>query len=103
MSGARRAELPQPLYNLFNDLELRMPAALQGAIIPPGESWNDYAALVRLLQNECDHLLIVDPHVSADIFIEFLPHAVAKVATWILTTNQPKYDAPRSPHPTSGN
>ncbi|MGB4828414.1 MAG: hypothetical protein WBP18_14300, partial [Paracoccaceae bacterium] len=71
-------------------LELQVPASLQGAFIPPGETWNGYAALVRLVQTECESLLIVDPYLSADVFTELMPHAAAKNGIRLLTTKQPK-------------
>ena len=85
-----RAKLMQPLYDVLSDLELRVPASLQGAFIPPGDNWNGYASLVKLVQTDCDSLLIIDPFVSADIFTDFMPHAVARNGTRILTAKQSK-------------
>jgi hypothetical protein len=89
-----RNKLLQPLYDVASELELIVPGALQGAFIPPGDAWNGYAALVRLMQNECDTLLIVDPYITADIFSDFLPHAVARLGTRLLTSKiRQRHDA----------
>ena len=89
-----RGKLLQPLYDVVSQLELLVPGALQGAFIPPGDAWNGYAALVKLMQNECDTLLIVDPYITADIFSEFMPHAVARSGTRLLTSkNRLRHEA----------
>ena len=67
-----RSVLLLPLYDVLSALELQVPSSLQGAFIPPGDTWNGYASLVKLVQTECDSLLIVDPYISADLFLEFL-------------------------------
>ena len=89
-SNFDEGKLLQPLYDAYYLTELSVPSALQGAFIPPGDTWNGYAALVRILQDECDSLLIVDPYISADIFPEFMPHASARSGVRILTTKQTK-------------
>jgi hypothetical protein len=80
-----RAKMMQPLYDVLSELELNAPAALKGAFIPPGDTWNGYAALVKIVQTDCRSVLIVDPYVIADIFMELVPHAVAKESVQILT------------------
>lgn len=85
-----RAELLQPLYDLMSQLELRVPAELQGAFIAAGDTWNGYAALVRIMQRGADDLLIVDPYVSGSVVTELVPHIVARRSVCILTAAQPK-------------
>ncbi|MGR3700672.1 MAG: hypothetical protein ACU0A4_01180 [Paracoccaceae bacterium] len=85
-----RVGLLQPLYDLMSQLELRVPAELQGAFIAAGDAWNGYAALVRIMQREGDDLLIVDPYVSGSVVTELVPHIVAKRSVRILTAAQPK-------------
>ncbi|WP_374643849.1 hypothetical protein [Tabrizicola sp.] len=85
-----RTELLQPLYDLMSQLELRLPAELQGAFIAAGDTWNGYAALVRIMQREADDLLIVDPYVSGGVFTDLVPHIVASRSVRILTAAQPK-------------
>ena len=88
-----QAGLMQPLYDVLSDLELQVPASLQGAFIPPGDTWLGYAALVKVIQTNCSGFLIVDPYISASIFSELMPHAAASNGTRLLTANQPKLHA----------
>lgn len=71
-------KLMQPLYDALSAIELLVPQSLQGAFIPPGDTWDGYSALVKLIQRDCDNILIVDPYLNADIFLYFAPHSVAK-------------------------
>ena len=87
-------KLLQPLYDAFYSVELTVPTALQGAFIPPGDTWNGYVALVKVIQTVCDDLLIVDPYISADIFTDFVPHVASRMGTRILTTKQPRLHEP---------
>ena len=57
-----RSDLLIPLHDAYSKLELISPTGSQGAFIPGGNTWNGYAALVRIFQRECDNLLVVDPY-----------------------------------------
>jgi hypothetical protein len=59
-------------------MELLVPAALQGVFIPGGDTWDGYAAIVKIMQLECDDLLIVDPYLNSVIYTDLAPHSVAK-------------------------
>lgn len=67
-----------PLYDVLSAMELLVPASMQGAFIPPGDTWDGYSALVKLIQRECDDILIVDPYLNSDIYLYFAPHSAAK-------------------------
>jgi len=73
-----RDDLMIPLYDVLSAMELLVPASMQGAFIPPGDTWDGYSALVKLIQRECDDILIVDPYLSSDIYLYFAPHSAAK-------------------------
>lgn len=66
-----------PLHDAYSRLELLVPAAMQGAFIAGGDTWNGYAALVKLFQRECDDLLVVDPYLNSVIYTDLAPHSVA--------------------------
>ncbi|RZJ45945.1 MAG: hypothetical protein EON86_00355 [Brevundimonas sp.] len=80
-----------PLHNAYCRVELAAPQALRGAFIPAGETWNGYAALVKLIQKECDDLLLVDPYLSADFFIDLAPHCSARGGVRCLATQRKEY------------
>ena len=88
-----RNTLLQPIYDVLSELELQVPAALQGSFIPPGDTWNGYAALVQLVQRDCTSLLIVDPYLSADVFLNFTAHTRAKNGTRLLSLQMAQYHA----------
>jgi hypothetical protein len=69
-----RNDLLVPLHNTFYRAELLAPPSSRGAFIPSGETWNGYAAIVRLIQQPSSDLIIVDPYLNADLFLEFAPH-----------------------------
>lgn len=73
-----RDDLMMPLYDVLSAMELLVPASMQGAFIPPGDTWDGYSALVKLVQRECDDILIVDPYLSSDIYLYFAPPSAAK-------------------------
>lgn len=73
-----RNRLLIPLHSAYSRVELLVPAASKGAFIPGGDTWNGYAALVRIMQTECDDLLIVDPYLNSAIFIDLAPHSAAR-------------------------
>jgi len=83
-----RPNLFQPLYDALSHLELQVPSSMQGAFIPPGDTWNGYSALIKLVQRDCDELLIVDPYLNADIYLHFAPHAVARNGLKCLAVEQ---------------
>jgi hypothetical protein len=80
-----------PLYDVYSRMELLVPESMQGAFIPPGDTWNGYAAIVKLLQTECDDILIVDPYLNADIYQYFAPHSSAKNGLRCLAVQQQTY------------
>lgn len=86
-----RDNLLIPLYDAYSRVELMVPAASKGAFIPGGDTWNGYAALVRVMQTECDDLLIVDPYLSFAIFTELAPHSAARKTVRCLTAKRPEY------------
>jgi hypothetical protein len=86
-----RDALLGPLHNAYYRVELHAPTAVQGAFIPAGDTWNGYAALVKLIQRECDELLIVDPYLSSELFTDFAPHAAARNRIRCLTSRRGEY------------
>jgi hypothetical protein len=48
LSHSREAVLA-PLHNAYYRVELHAPEAVRGAFIPAGDTWNGYAALVKLI------------------------------------------------------
>lgn len=76
--GHSRNQLLIPLHDAYSKLELLVPAALQGAFIPGGDTWNGYAAIVKIMQIECDDLLVVDPYLNSVIYTDLAPHSAAK-------------------------
>ena len=83
-----RNKLLLPLHTAYGRVELHAPVAARGAFIPAGDTWNGYAALVKLIQNECDDLLVVDPYINSDLFTYFLPHSMARTGVRCLTTRR---------------
>ena len=83
-----REELLMPLHSAYSRVELTVPAASQGAFIAGGDTWNGYAALVRLFQQECDDLLVVDPYLDATLFTDLAPHGVARRTVRCLTAKR---------------
>jgi hypothetical protein len=85
-----RDNLLIPLHDAYSRIELMAPAALQGAFIPGGDTWNGYAALVRLFQRDCDNLLVVDPYLNAVIYTDLAPHSVARRGVRCLAAQRPQ-------------
>lgn len=83
-----KSELLQPLYNAISHLELKVPSSMQGAFIPPGDTWNGYSALIKLVQVNCNQIFIVDPYLNADIYLHFAPHVVALEGLRCLASKQ---------------
>ena len=79
-----------PLYDALSHAELQVPASMQGAFIPPGDTWNGYAALVKIMQTPCDHMMIVDPYLNSDIYTYFAPHCAASNGMRCLTVKRPE-------------
>lgn len=80
-----RNGLLSPLLTCYYRAELLAPPPAQGRFIPPGDTWGGYAALVKLVERPCDHLLIVDPYLDATVFTDILPHAKANKSVRCLT------------------
>lgn len=80
-----RRDILQSLHDAYYKIELEIPAEQSGAFIPAGDAWNGYAALVRVIQSNCDKILIIDPYIVSSIFMELIPHATAKHSVRLLT------------------
>lgn len=87
-----REMLLAPLHTAYCQLELAAPSEAQGAFIPAGDTWNGYAALVKLMQQECDDLLLVDPYLDASLYLSFAPHSVARTGLRCLTCKRNEYN-----------
>lgn len=79
------SEIMGPLLNAFERVELYAPASGQGRFIPPGETWNGYAALVKVIQPPCTDLLIVDPYLDGGAFVDLMPQTNASSLVRCLT------------------
>jgi hypothetical protein len=86
-----RSRLLIPLYDAYSQIELLAPPSAQGAFIPGGDTWNGYAALVRIMQTECDDLLIVDPYLNAVIYTELAPNSAARKCIRCLAAKRSEY------------
>lgn len=64
-----------PLLNTYYALELHLPERANGGFIPSGDTWNGFAALVRLIQKASNHLLLIDRYMDVSLFTELLPHS----------------------------
>ena len=82
------AGLMLPLHEAYSKVELMAPANSQGAFIPAGDTWNGYVALVKLMQNDCKDLLIVDPYLNSAIYTDFAPHSTALNGVRFLTAKR---------------
>ncbi len=85
-----RSNLLQPLHDAYSKIELTSPLNSQGSFIAGGDTWNGYAALVRIFQRDCESILIVDPYLNATIYTELAPHTVARGGMRCLTVNRPE-------------
>lgn len=83
-----REALLASLHTAYCHAELAAPATAQGAFIPAGDTWNGYAAIVKLVQRQCDDLLLIDPYLSAALFTDFAPHSVARAGLRCLTSKR---------------
>lgn len=83
-----RNSLLIPLYDALSRVELRAPLSLQGAFIPPGDTWNGYASLVKIVETASDDIIIVDPYLNSDIYLHFAPHSAARNGIRCLTTKR---------------
>jgi hypothetical protein len=88
-----REDLLIPLHDAYSKIELTVPMSFQGAFIPGGETWNGYAALVKIFQRDCDSILVVDPYLDATIYTELAPHISAKNSLTCLAAKRPEYHA----------
>lgn len=94
LSTFSRRDVMQAAHDAYYKAELLVPVEHSGSFIPAGDAWNGYAALLQICQGECDRLLIVDPYVVSDIFIDLIPHAVSKNGVHILTSKHRDRHAP---------
>jgi hypothetical protein len=83
-----RLKLMTPLQDAYAYLELKVPAASQGAFIPPGEMFKGYAAIVSIVKSAEIDLLIVDPYSDATLFTEIAPMIPDGVTLRCLTSKQ---------------
>jgi hypothetical protein len=88
-----RSKILIPLHDAYSRVELMVPAASRGAFIPAGDTWNGYAAIVKVVQKQCDDLLVVDPYLDSTLFIEFAPLTAARVGVRCLTAQRSANDA----------
>lgn len=80
-----RDKLISPLLSSYYILELETPEAVQDHFIPPGDAWNGYAALVKIVQKASNSLLLVDQYMDASILTDLLPHHTASQGAKCLT------------------
>ena len=80
-----RERIMAPLLNAYERVELHSPATGQGRFIPPGETWNGYAALVKIIQPPSADLLIIDRYLNGGIFIDLMPQTNASNLVRCLT------------------
>lgn len=83
-----RTKLMLPLYDALSRLELLVPSSLQGAFIPPGNTWDAYSAITKVVQTDCNDILVIDPYLNADIFIHYAPHSGARSGLRCLTAQR---------------
>jgi hypothetical protein len=83
-----RNDLLLPLHDAFSRVELQVPASMRGSFIAGGDTWNGYAALVRIMQTECEDLFIIDPYINSALFIELAPHVKAEEGLRCLTAKR---------------
>lgn len=83
-----RNQLLLPLYHAYSAAELKLPVGSQGAYIPPGDTWNGYAAVVKLLSERQEPALIVDPYLDGTFITDFAPLATQMKAIHGLTSDR---------------
>ena len=83
-----RSEIMIPLQDAYASLELLSPISAQGAFIPPGDAFNGYAALVRVVESAERDLLLVDPYIDASLLTELVPTMPEQVSIRCLTSTQ---------------
>ena len=84
-----RNDLLIPLHDAYSRMELLVPTSMQGAFIPGGDTWNGYAAIIRIFQKECRDLLVVDPYLNSVIYTDLAPHSVARDGVRCLAAKRP--------------
>lgn len=87
-SNFNKSKLMLALQDAYAHLELLIPLTLQGAFIPPGEAFNGYVALVRIVKSASKDLLLVDPYVDATLFTDIAPMLPDGVTLRCLTSKQ---------------
>jgi len=83
-----RTKLMAALQEAYARLELRVPLALQGAFIPPGEAFQGFAAVVRIVKSATRDLLLIDPYVDVTLFTEIARVVPEGVELRCLTSKQ---------------
>ena len=86
-----RSALLGCLHTAYSKAELKAPSVAQDAFIPKGDTWNGYAAIVKLLGRECKNVLVVDPYVDSGLFVEFAPHVRSTEGLRCLTAKHKDY------------
>ncbi len=86
-----RDKLLLPLHQAYGLVELRLPVASQGAYIPPGDKWNGYAAIVKLLAERREPAVVIDPYMDGTFITDFVPLATKMEAIYGLTSD--RYEA----------
>ncbi len=68
-----RSSVLAPLHAAYGRVELQASRLSKGTFIPPGETWNGYSAIVKILQEAKKDILVVDPYLDASFFLDFAP------------------------------
>lgn len=79
-----------PLISAHARVELQCPADSQGLFIGPGQTFEGYSAVVRILSEESRGFLIVDPYLNGQVFCDLIPHVAGKTSIKFLTTENYK-------------
>lgn len=66
-----KTEIFAMLYRALARFELDAPAAVSGAFIPVGNSFDAYAAVSKILKTAKNDIFIVDPYLDETVLIDF--------------------------------
>jgi hypothetical protein len=83
-----RNDLLVPLHDAFSRMELQVPSSMKGSFIAGGDTWNGYSALVRIMQSNCEKILVIDPYINLTLFTELAPIVKAKAGLRCLTVKR---------------
>ncbi|MEP2989205.1 MAG: hypothetical protein ABJN65_03305 [Parasphingorhabdus sp.] len=85
--GHNRNDLMLPLISAHTLVELKCPVGSQGLFIEPGQSFQGYSAVVRILSQESSGFLVVDPYLNGQTVCDLVPHVLGGTAIHFLTTS----------------